>query len=189
MKTKWMMAGLCAAALMLTAAKANAALDLGTITPVGTVSPAGQGDPSWETWAMENLLSKLTTDSPNPWSVDFHVNKNKVEPYSFDRLSDDGGKNPNLTYGAKTEGGVTGVGSGFAFVLAKYAGGGNSGGKDVVWFLNGDLATLPSSYDGRGLSHYTTFTPVPEPTTLIAGALLLLPFGASALRMVRKNRA
>lgn len=33
-----------------------------------------------------------------------------------------------------------------------------------------------------------TFTPVPEPTTLIAGALLLLPFGASALRIVRKNR-
>jgi hypothetical protein len=31
--------------------------------------------------------------------------------------------------------------------------------------------------------------PIPEPTTLIAGALLLLPFGASTLRNVRKNRA
>jgi hypothetical protein len=31
--------------------------------------------------------------------------------------------------------------------------------------------------------------PVPEPTTVIAGALLLLPFGATALRMLRKNRA
>ena len=30
---------------------------------------------------------------------------------------------------------------------------------------------------------------VPEPTTMIAGALLLLPFGASALRILRKNRA
>jgi hypothetical protein len=29
---------------------------------------------------------------------------------------------------------------------------------------------------------------VPEPTTMIAGALLLLPFGASTLRFVRKNR-
>jgi hypothetical protein len=29
---------------------------------------------------------------------------------------------------------------------------------------------------------------VPEPTTVIAGALLLLPFGASTLRMLRKNR-
>jgi hypothetical protein len=33
------------------------------------------------------------------------------------------------------------------------------------------------------------FTPVPEPTTIIAGALLLLPFGASTLRILRKNRA
>jgi len=30
--------------------------------------------------------------------------------------------------------------------------------------------------------------PVPEPTTLIAGALLLLPFGASTLRILRKSR-
>ena len=29
---------------------------------------------------------------------------------------------------------------------------------------------------------------VPEPTTMIAGALLLLPFGASTLRILRKNR-
>ena len=32
-------------------------------------------------------------------------------------------------------------------------------------------------------------SPVPEPTTMIAGALLLLPFGATTLRMLRKNRA
>jgi hypothetical protein len=30
-------------------------------------------------------------------------------------------------------------------------------------------------------------TPVPEPTTLISGALLLLPFGSSAVRQVRKK--
>ncbi|MEI7941050.1 MAG: hypothetical protein WCK27_30620, partial [Verrucomicrobiota bacterium] len=33
------------------------------------------------------------------------------------------------------------------------------------------------------------FTPVPEPTTMIAGALLLLPFGASTLRMLRRRTA
>ena len=33
------------------------------------------------------------------------------------------------------------------------------------------------------------FEPVPEPTTMIAGALLLLPFGASTIRILRKNRA
>ena len=31
-------------------------------------------------------------------------------------------------------------------------------------------------------------TAVPEPTTIIAGALLLLPFGASTLRILRRNR-
>ena len=33
-----------------------------------------------------------------------------------------------------------------------------------------------------------SFHQVPEPTTIIAGALLLLPFGASTLRILRKNR-
>jgi hypothetical protein len=31
------------------------------------------------------------------------------------------------------------------------------------------------------------FTPVPEPSTVIAGALLLLPFGASAIRVLRRK--
>jgi hypothetical protein len=34
-----------------------------------------------------------------------------------------------------------------------------------------------------------TVSAVPEPTTMVAGALLLLPFGASALRILRKKRA
>jgi len=32
------------------------------------------------------------------------------------------------------------------------------------------------------------YSPVPEPTTMVAGALLLLPFGASTVRFFRKNR-
>ncbi|HYG36856.1 MAG TPA: hypothetical protein VEC99_18835 [Clostridia bacterium] len=31
--------------------------------------------------------------------------------------------------------------------------------------------------------------PVPEPTTIVAGALLLIPFGASTLRVVRRKRS
>jgi hypothetical protein len=34
-----------------------------------------------------------------------------------------------------------------------------------------------------------TYTPVPEPTTMVAGALLLLPFGASTLRILRRRTA
>jgi len=42
-------------------------------------------------------------------------------------------------------------------------------------------------YDSTGLS--ATISSVPEPTTMVAGALLLLPFGASTLRILRKSRA
>jgi len=41
--------------------------------------------------------------------------------------------------------------------------------------------------DSTGLS--ATITAVPEPTTMVAGAMLLLPFGMSALRRLRKSRA
>jgi hypothetical protein len=40
-------------------------------------------------------------------------------------------------------------------------------------------------WDSTGLA--ATVTPVPEATTLIAGALLLLPFGASTVRMLRRR--
>ncbi len=36
-------------------------------------------------------------------------------------------------------------------------------------------------------SGIATLTPVPEPATILAGALLLLPFGASTLRILRKD--
>ena len=48
----------------------------------------------------------------------------------------------------------------------------------------GDLGTTIYDVNGSFL-----FTPVPEPTTMIAGALLLLPFGASTFRILRKSRA
>jgi hypothetical protein len=42
---------------------------------------------------------------------------------------------------------------------------------------------ITDSYSGN----ITSTSPVPEPTTVIAGALLLLPFGLSTLRIIRKN--
>jgi len=53
---------------------------------------------------------------------------------------------------------------------------------DVTW--NGSTPTVT----GGGQEFILNFTPVPEPTTMIAGALLLLPFGASTLRFLRRNR-
>jgi hypothetical protein len=42
---------------------------------------------------------------------------------------------------------------------------------------------------GGNLEVDYSYTPVPEATTLISGALLLLPFGASTLRGLRRTRA
>jgi hypothetical protein len=47
--------------------------------------------------------------------------------------------------------------------------------------LASDLATISQVEQ--------SFHQVPEPTTVLAGALLLLPLGASTLRILRKNRA
>jgi hypothetical protein len=52
----------------------------------------------------------------------------------------------------------------------------------------GNGYVLRSTESGAGQDLIWNVTPVPEPTTMIAGALLLLPFGASTLRFVRRNR-
>ncbi len=48
----------------------------------------------------------------------------------------------------------------------------------------GDLGTTTYDVNGSFL-----FTPVPEPTTVVAGALLLVPFAASTIRILRKRTA
>jgi hypothetical protein len=63
------------------------------------------------------------------------------------------------------------------------------GAGDVVEFR---AVKTPSSPYGHfmGVDVTVDFTPsaVPEPSTYLAGALLLLPFGSSAIRLLRKNK-
>jgi hypothetical protein len=70
-------------------------------------------------------------------------------------------------------------------------------GLDGNYGLTGNLLypdpTYQGNVDGEPVQELLIRTqdadPVPEPTTMVAGALLLLPFGASTLRVLRKNRA
>ena len=55
-------------------------------------------------------------------------------------------------------------------------------GQDLIW-------NVTSVTPGASLDQLSNITPVPEPTTMVAGALLLLPFGASTLRMLRRRTA
>ena len=63
------------------------------------------------------------------------------------------------------------------FVLSGFNG--NLNGLTDVSFQYGTALNEPN---------ITGTTPVPEASTVIAGALLLLPLGASALRILRRNR-
>lgn len=70
-------------------------------------------------------------------------------------------------------------------VPASNGNGANSGIND--WPQN--LVQTTDQYQITTWTMYNpTAVPVPEPTTVLAGALLLLPFGASTLRFFRKNR-
>jgi hypothetical protein len=81
---------------------------------------------------------------------------------------------------------------------------GNSESLDFIMSLIGYNANLNDTYDftltatENGTSISTreeviagtgAVSPVPEPTTIVAGSLLLLPFGISALRKFRKPAA
>ena len=76
--------------------------------------------------------------------------------------------------------------------------GGTTDATEVIaqGYLNTTLASPAGDYAGSMLKPVNssmqelilTPVPVPEPTTIVAGALLLLPFGASTLRFLRKNR-
>ncbi len=60
---------------------------------------------------------------------------------------------------------------------------------DLTAAANGAYGVVALNlYSSDGL-HQDMLAIVPEPSTVIAGALLLLPLGISALRIVRKNRA
>lgn len=49
------------------------------------------------------------------------------------------------------------------------------------YFIGAHVQGIPGGLSGA-------ITAVPEPTTIIAGALLLMPFGASTFRILRRNR-
>jgi hypothetical protein len=65
-----------------------------------------------------------------------------------------------------------------------------------LWTALSTTAAFNAIYDNNTVAQGNDFAlddlslvAVPEPTTMIAGALLLLPFGASTLRMLRKRQA
>jgi hypothetical protein len=79
------------------------------------------------------------------------------------------------------EGESLGVHNGYAILAEGHGGTADAApGENGVWVMN--------LTDDNGGLHQSLLAPVvPEPTTMIAGALLLLPFGSSAIRILRKK--
>ena len=86
---------------------------------------------------------------------------------------------------------------GYTYLTAQWDG---PNGANVVYYIAGlsGIIELDNDLPGYfntdqpknklGLSGYELTTPVPEPTTVIAGLLLLLPLGASTLKILRKKQ-
>jgi len=185
-------AGMIAVAAMLMASSANATLTwtspltLNSPDVVGIVKGLNGDNPGSDEIAFAQHLLDLPAGTVNdsyvdPISGNAHIYNTSSTEYSG-----------TLTKGI--EGTTVTVASGWEYAIAKYDGK-NAG--YVLFYLGGSDATLPQySYSIWGgnscqyaISGYTTFnaTAVPEPTTIIAGALLLLPFGASAMRILRRK--
>jgi hypothetical protein len=182
MRKIWLALG-CLACTCLIGTNAYASLELNDPGVVGIVDGIlANSNPDTETAAAQHLLDMLkdTTDGQFQTSSTEYV----------------GAPTVILSLGVQTLGGAVNVPAGWDYVMGKYD------GEDdgyVLWYLGGAAITLPTTSEplwvndggvnGFGLSHFTAFNAVPEPTTVIAGALLLLPFGLSTLQMIRKRRA
>lgn len=95
-------------------------------------------------------------------------------------------------------------GAGYGLVSKNYAGLGVDGlsnglaspvfQNSFVFVLSGftgslnDISNVSVQYGSEASDPNFSLTSVPKPTTMVAGALLLLPFGASTLRVMRKGR-
>jgi len=95
-----------------------------------------------------------------------------------------GGPGYTVTDGNPTDATTTAVFGQAATMMTSIAAGGSDANVAQASLLAINSTGLGG--DGFGQSYVV---PVPEPTTLIAGAMLLLPFGASTLRTLRRNRA
>jgi hypothetical protein len=116
------------------------------------------------------LMNSYET-SPVPWSTD---EETEAEPIKIEHL---GGMFAGASVLVIKDGNLGSV----VFDISDW-----NGTDDLLIYNVFD----PSKVDLGGTSHIEFFgtAVVPEPATVVAGALLLLPFGASMVRILRKKR-
>jgi hypothetical protein len=191
-----MLIGLSASAAM-TPYLGTTPLEIDTMGMVGTLkgtTGSGQGNSAFE---LAGAQAVLDLNQSGTGFYTYTANNNEVfnVPIAANTAYDYLGTVNTAQTTSMPSAGDRNVPAGWDFVMAKYAG---PEAGYILFYLGGAATTLPfspanfwtDSPTQFGISGWTAFnaTPVPEPTTMIAGALLLLPFAASTVRFIRKNR-
>ena len=143
--------------------------DGGLLTVVGAVNAGtytlvlGQDLNVNDTFTYDNLVS--------PGSAQFLNNVNQAGGLLWSTTGAASGTEINLWYNTPAE----------AATLAPFPQYYDVANAFGLWGYDGSYE--PQTYGSA------TLTPVPEPTTVLSAALLLLPFGASTVRVLRRSRA
>jgi hypothetical protein len=196
LKCKKVAAGIVALALFGAASAAvNAAVTIDLATAgVGYIRPTLLGS-AFDITALDNMIKVYNGTSSSPISGEnFNIVQGSTTP------------NPSLpiplTLGSDPAGGTPGNGQpsmdldlgagGYEYLVTQWDG--PNGANAIYWIggLSGIIHIVNDLGDFTGNSHDSDYGlshtyVVPEPTTMIAGALLLLPFGASTLRNLRRR--
>jgi len=210
-----MVLGVCSAVVLLAATSQAAMLAPGGSTPypppLGAVPNLGAmvGVPLVSPFAGANFSGTVTStvwtgDAANPFgpaaltfmysiangpSID-QLTRFTVIGWAGPLVDVDNllGGGVGATYGDRSLSGDT---VGFSWVAAPLGLGTIMPGAGATVLVHTPLRTVATSVgnviDG-GIASMPVYAPVPEPATMIAGALLLLPFGASALRIIRSRK-
>jgi hypothetical protein len=148
---------------------ANAATLVTIASDNSYVTSAATGATIASEWTLSNVSSLITLSSLGSTGPDYLIIGPAGYAAANGSLAGNGPHNPFIL-GNET----------FQFNLS----GANSFSESDITGLTFLFGTSTDSGPGREI-----VTVVPEPSTIVAGALLLLPFGISTFRILRKNRA
>jgi hypothetical protein len=184
----------------------------GTLTTIyGTGNPNTWGSVTTYSGTDGNFQLALNSHiNPNNGNqnVDFSVNVDPAglgvtlgtAPYSYILTANNSAAQLNLALGGDNQYGTSATGNGQGLITTFTLGAPgntifqNSESMQIWDFLFGVTSnptsfTLEVEQGGAVIASDTlAVAPVPEPTTIFAGAMLLLPIGISTLRMARRKR-
>jgi hypothetical protein len=151
-----------------------------TVQPTGPLGPNGVGSPGYVTWGTAWLYSQYRAGALGAGTANNPLNDALQEAI----WTLQGQNTSGITFSPNSTDYTTFLANAAsAAALAGVSSDTNdANGAFGVYALN---MLSGSTY----VQPQLVMVPVPEPTTVIAGMLLLLPFGMCAVRMLRKNRA